>query len=107
MALPAASPAPVLTVIPGGRRRITVDLDQVEEGWIEVQAVALDAMQLAGVAVAAARRIQVAIARGHVSFAGQLAHELEAAVPLHGNRARRAHRGAQEALDDLHPRDAA
>jgi len=107
MSAVAAPPLrPRLTVINGGLdqavrdRRIQVDL---ENAWVEVQAVAHDGEAFADQVLDRSRRIQVAIAAGRSGMAGQYAHELELAAPLHGHRASRSASEAQAALDELLP----
>lgn len=103
----ATAPAPQLTVLEGGRREHEGieprHLVEVEGAWIEVQAVAHDAELLADATLTGSRRIQVAIAAERYSLAGQYAHQLELAAPLHGNRARRAEVHAKLALERLKP----
>lgn len=101
-----ATPARVmarLTVLPGGRRMVSLRLDEAEESWIEVQAIAGDYERFADGVLAAARRIEIAIAAGQPGIAGQLAHDLELAAPIHSQRARKATIDAQLALDRMGP----
>lgn len=102
MAIPARTMAR-LTVLPGGRSLVTARLDEIEEGWIEVQAIAGEYERFAASVLAAARRIELAIAADQPGIAGQLAHELELAAPMNAQRARKATIDAQLALDRIHP----
>lgn len=107
MAVTAASlPVPTLTVIEGGRGHEPVaprQLVDLEGAWIEVQSVAHEAETFAGVVVEVARRIQVAVATGRSSLAGQYAHDLEVAAPRYAHRARRSELEAQNAIARIHP----
>lgn len=102
----AASPIPRLTVLDGGRRSDDPisprELVDVENAWIEVQAVAHEAETFVALATDAARRIQIAVAKGRYGLAGQYAHDLEVAAPRYGVRARRSELEAQEAIARLH-----
>ena len=106
-ALPLPDSHTVLVVLDGGLTanapiQIT-DHIAVENAWIELQVVAHEAETFISLAVDAARRMQVAIARGLPGLAGQYAHDLEVAGPRYALRARRAELEAQDAIKRLHP----
>lgn len=88
--------APTLTVLPGGKRLVTRPLDEAEEAWVEVQAVALEAARFASRVHDLARRIEE-----RPSLAPTFAHELVELAPVAYARSKRAHILAQGELDDL------
>lgn len=104
---PAVRSGPILTVLPGGRRDVTLPLDVIEEAYVEQQAIADDALRLGNLALDVARRIQVALYRERYGLAGQYADHLEQAVALHLARARKAKAEAQRAIERLDPDGAA
>lgn len=102
VAAPAApDPRPSLTVLPGGKRLVTRPLDEAEEAWVEVQAVADEAMVTDRLSAAGARRIQDHVANGRWWLIGQEAETIEQATVAALNRAKHARRHAQAALDEL------
>ena len=107
MAVTAATlPAPVLTVLEGGRGSQPVaprELVELEGAWIEVQAIAHEFETFVALTVDAARRIQLAVARDRAGIAGQYAHDLEVAAPRYAHRARRSELEAQNAIARIHP----
>lgn len=101
-ALPAVA-RPHLTVLPGGRRRITLPLADVEEAWVETQAVAADAIEVAGIGLGAARLIQEDLVAGRILRAARRAHDLEQTLSARGSRAQLARARAAAALARLQP----
>lgn len=92
---------PTLTVLPGGKRLITQPLDEAEEAWIEVQAVADEAMVPLRLAATKARAIGDHISHGRWWLVGAEVETIEAATVAALNRASHARVRAAKALEEL------